>query len=176
MGKSWTKLLNSHSWEIAVGAAILFFLFLSLFYKPISKWLQGKEDFAVGRHVWDRKSIPIARKNETRCREIFESLYQRPFPSVRPAFLKRANGYALELDGYNKDLKLAFEYQGVQHYKFSPRFHRSEKDFTDQVERDRDKRLLCQKAGVTVLEIPYSIRYEKLESYIREQLRNRGLM
>jgi hypothetical protein len=159
---------------------VLFFLLLMLFHKQINKFLVDKEDFFVGeKRLWDKRygsAAPIPKKNETRCREIFESIFQRPFPSVRPDFLKRANGYALELDGYNRDLKLGFEYQGSQHYGFNTRFHRSEKDYQDQVVRDQAKRDLCQKAGVTLIEISYKVPYQKLDSYIREQLRNRKLL
>jgi len=110
------------------------------------------------------------KKNEKRCREIFENIFGLPFPSVRPSFLKRENGNRLELDGYNEKLKLAFEYNGVQHYKFSPRFHLSANDFRDQIERDRDKRIMCEKEGVTLIEIPYTVKYNDLEGYIKSRL------
>ena len=177
MVSKWIKFIKKHYYELMIASAILFFFILIFFYKPISKWLKGKEDFFVSKpRIMAKKYPQILKKNETRCREIFESIFQRPFPSVRPAFLKRQNGYALELDGYNKDLKLAFEYQGIQHYKYWPRFHKSMKDYEDQVKRDVDKRTMCQKNGIRVIEIPYTVKYEKLESYIREQLRNKGLI
>jgi hypothetical protein len=80
------------------------------------------------------------------------------------------------LDGYNKDLKLAFEYNGVQHYKFSPKFHKSMKDFEDQIKRDSDKKIMCKKANVTLIEIPYTVVYKNLDTYIKKELRNRGLI
>lgn len=179
--KKWISLIMDKRWELMVGLSILFFLVLIIFYKPISAWLRDKEEFNFfARHTWDRsdkRGAPIKKKNETRCREIMESIFQRPFPSVRPSFLKRSNGYALELDGYNKDLKLAFEYQGVQHYKYSPdRFHKSIKDYEEQVQRDNDKRHLCKKAGITVVYIPYTVKYQNLESYIRKELRDLGII
>ena len=177
MSSDWIKFVKNYRWEIMVCLSILFFIILMIFHKSINKWLKDKEDFMIGngkKIIIGGGSGGILKKNESRCRQIFELIFRRPFQSVRPAFLKRSNGYSLELDGYNSDLKLAFEYQGVQHYKYSPRFHKSEKDFADQLKRDQDKRAMCAKAGVKVIEIPYIIKYEKLEGYIRNELRNLG--
>src|SRR5665213_2203594 len=95
--KSWITLIKDNFFAVSVGVAIIFFIILYLFYKPISAWLKGKKDFSLGRQS-QIKARPITKKNETKCRDIFESIFQRPFLSVRPNFLKRANGYALELD------------------------------------------------------------------------------
>jgi len=76
-------------------------------------------------------------KNERECKEIIE----RYFPKRRPKFLK-----GLELDGFNKESKLVFEYNGMQHYKYIPFFHRNGiQDFYDQQERDKNKLELCIK-------------------------------
>ena len=46
----------------------------------------------------------------TSCREILESIYSVPFKPCRPNFLKNPKtGRNLELDGYNEELKIAFE-------------------------------------------------------------------
>ena len=68
-----------------------------------------------------RKTIP--KKHETRCRIILENLFKSPFISIRPDFLKYPKtGKNLELDMYNEDLKLALEYDGVHHRKFTEFF------------------------------------------------------
>jgi hypothetical protein len=185
-GNSWFKFFKNHLWEIGVILALIFFFIIFVFHKAISAWLKDKEEFGVfqgqgHKYLHQGKtppaaSIPATKKNEARCRQVFEDIFQRPFPTVRPSFLKRGNGRALELDGYNKDLKLAFEYQGIQHYKYSPWFHRSVKDYESQVQRDREKREMCKRANVTVIEIPHTVKYDKLDSYIRTELRKRGLI
>ena len=62
-------------------------------------------------------------KNEQECRTIIEKIYHpHKFPKKRPSFLKtpeHSNG--LELDGYNQKLRLAFEYDGRQHFR--PNYH-----------------------------------------------------
>ena len=51
----------------------------------------------------------------------------------------------LELDGYNHKLRLAFEYNGYQHYDYPNVFHKTREEFYKQRERDRLKAELCKK-------------------------------
>ena len=167
------KWIKNNRFTIAVCLAILFFICILIFNNRINKALQNKQDFTIPlsyrKQEHDKRHI-ISKKYETRCRQIFESIFRRSFPSVRPAFLKRSNGKCLELDGYNNELKLGFEYQGRQHYQFSTMFHRTMDDFYQQKQRDIDKREMCRRSGVTVIEIPYTVKYEKLEDYIKNAL------
>lgn len=80
----------------------------------------------------------------------------------------------LELDGYNPELKLAFEYQGIQHFQRVLHFHREEGQFEAQVARDARKRELCKNAGVALLEIPYKIKFCNLRTTVREMLTDLG--
>ena len=90
-------------------------------------------------------------RSEQLCREIFEEHYNAKFPNVRPKFLK-----GLELDGYNEELNIAFEYNGKQHYKYVPYFHRNgEQDFIEQQERDRMKYRICANKNIKLILIPY---------------------
>ena len=57
-------------------------------------------------------------KNEEYCREIFEDITGKKFPKERPDWLVNdKTGKKLELDGYCEELKLAFEYDGKQHFE-----------------------------------------------------------
>lgn len=124
------------------------------------------------RGAWDAVYKPkkIYKKNETRCRMILEDLFRAPFPSVRPDFLKYKTGKNLELDGYNEELGLAFEYQGVQHRKYCPgMFHRSYSDFVGQQERDAFKKRVCEEQGIHVLYVPDTVAYDDLFAYVKGQ-------
>lgn len=111
-------------------------------------------------------------KSEGQCRKIFEKIFGRKFPSVRPDFLKNpTTGYNLELDGYCESLKLAFEYDGEQHAKFNKRFHKNSNDFIYQVAKDDFKTKKCQTLGITLLRIPHYIHPSSLEDYIKRELR-----
>jgi hypothetical protein len=90
-------------------------------------------------------------KNQTNCLKIIQQITQKKFRQSKPKFL---NG--LELDGYNSELKLAIEYNGEQHYRYHPFFHRNEQsNFAKQQERDKLKFELCIQNGVYLIIVPY---------------------
>lgn len=116
-------------------------------------------------------------KSEERCREIFEGLFDKPFPSIRPDWLKSPQtGMNLELDGFCPDIPtfmgqgLAFEYDGQQHARYTPRFHASPKNFVSQCKRDIWKDKTCRERGVLVIRIPHHVRYEDLDMFIVTEL------
>src|SRR6185369_15679749 len=97
-------------------------------------------------HLWER---PITKrydwcplcphsKGERTSRYIFEDLLRKKFPFRAPKFL---NG--LQLDGYNEELQLAFEFNGKQHYALNPMFHKSGQDLYEQ-----RKRNICKEQGI----------------------------
>lgn len=112
-------------------------------------------------------------KSENRCKVIFEKIFNKKFPSIRPDFLKNPiTGLNLELDGYCEELKLAFEYQGAQHSKYIPHFHRTgPQEFMYQVKKDEYKAKLCKLRGIDLIHIPHYIHYDKLEEYILRTLK-----
>jgi hypothetical protein len=111
-------------------------------------------------------------KTEHKCRIIMEKIYKRPFPSIRPDFLRSpTTNKNLELDCYNKDLKIAVEYNGRQHYAYTPHFHKSKTDFYSQVHRDDWKRKKCKELGIKLIEVPYWIVDVNLEDFIRKELK-----
>lgn len=93
-------------------------------------------------------------KNEQECREAFEALTEKSFPKSKPEWLQ-----GLELDGYCPELRIAFEYQGRQHYKVIPHWHSNGKaDLEAQQARDAKKVRLCDENWVTLVVIPHTIR------------------
>ena len=111
-------------------------------------------------------------KSEPLCRKIFEELLGTPFPKMRPKWLQWI--CPLELDGYNEEKKLAFEYQGVQHEKYDPHFHRNgPDDFKDQVDRDNFKAKKCEERGILLFIIPSTFNYKnprKMREFISKCL------
>jgi hypothetical protein len=127
------------------------------------------------KYLKEKKGKPHKKvyKHEERCREILEKIFNRKFPSVRPDFLKNpATGYNLELDGYCPELKIAFEYDGTQHSKYNEHFHRGDpKQYAYQVAKDEYKTKKCKLENITLIRIPSFIHYDKLEEYIKRELR-----
>jgi hypothetical protein len=65
-------------------------------------------------------------------------------------------------------LSIAFEYNGEQHYHFSGHYGSE----IPQQNRDAEKRLICQKAEITLIEIPYwwDMKVESLLATVRSIL------
>jgi thiol-disulfide isomerase/thioredoxin len=115
-------------------------------------------------HQWKARPVDIkgghwcpncsSRKSEQICRAYFEALFEAEFPTVRPAWLTNDNNNYLELDGFNSQLKIAFEHQGRHHYEFDGFYHKTKAQFLDQQKNDDIKRQICQKHGILLIEIP----------------------
>lgn len=77
----------------------------------------------------------------------------------------------MELDCYNEELRLAVEYNGKQHYVYDkqrPAFGMKEADFDKMVKRDKLKKQLCEKHGVRLIVVPYTVR--DIPTYIDNKL------
>jgi hypothetical protein len=114
--------------------------------------------------------------NEERCRRIFKALLKKEFKSIRPNWLRYPlTGKNLELDGYNEELKVGFEYQGQQHYKFCKHVHATQEDFEAQQARDEWKAEKCKELGITLIAIPYTVKFYMLQKFIYTKLKEHGL-
>ena len=114
-------------------------------------------------------------KHEERVRELLEDYFDDYFPTCRPKFLRNPKtGRCLELDGYNARLNLAFEYQGVQHRKYTPKFHSSPEAFEEQVYRDRIKKEILRNLEIDLIEIPDTVKYDDLKYYLMSSLAAKG--
>jgi len=103
--------------------------------------------------------------SERLCRATFEALFHKPFPTLRPKWLTSGKG-RLELDGYNEELRIAFEYQGMQHYQ-QCYFSKTKDDLKKRQEADKRKKELCRLNNILLLEIPCKIPTLRIESYIK---------
>jgi len=103
-------------------------------------------------------------KSERRCREIFELIYNKSFPLYS---FKNEYGQKFIWDGYNEELKIAFEYDGYQHYHYPNAFHKTEDDFLLQQISDHYKEKYAKENGITLYVIPYTENND-LEEYIME--------
>lgn len=71
----------------------------------------------------------------------------------RPIWCLGEKGERLELDFMIESLKVAIEVQGAQHYVYTPYFHKSPYEFSEQVRRDRDKKQRCEEYGFILFEV-----------------------
>jgi hypothetical protein len=188
--------LKKHLFEILVILSIIFILLIGIYriifgyngtwadhYYYVSPKTEDLDQKLTEKYRREKQnSEPSSWKNgkdsngEIRTRRYLENRFKKPFSKTRPDFLLNqvtGSKYNLEFDCYNEELKLAVEYNGIQHYKFVPFFHRNKEAFYNQKYRDELKRIKCRDLGITLVEIPYS-EEKRLEEYLAEQLRTIG--
>jgi hypothetical protein len=104
-------------------------------------------------------------KGESLSREIIEKITGLNFLKSKPTWLKYPlTGRILELDGYNENLKIAFEYDGPQHSE--PMYGLV--NLKKCISRDLAKNKLCKKNKVHLIRISYKIK--DIEKYIEKKL------
>lgn len=107
-------------------------------------------------------------------RKFFEVGFGKKFFRYRPEWLINEKGNRLELDGYNEELKIAFEYNGEQHAKEFPWFH-THKRFVECVSNDKIKRFLCKKRGVTLIVVDHKISFKDISAFIYDKCVKLGI-
>jgi hypothetical protein len=189
-------LWENYGFEGLVVCAFAFIIFYSIY-----NWLKGRNgswstkqyfDYNIGNNkqknsYFNANSnaspfVPNSNsfgdsKGEVECRRVLEHIFNRPFNKARPDFLRNevtGNNFNLELDCFNEELKLAIEYNGIQHYKFTPYFHKNNEHFLNQKYRDYMKRTLCKDAGITLIEVPYTIRIPKIYDFLKLEIVKNG--
>jgi hypothetical protein len=135
-------------------------------------------------HIWEA-SLPNVKKatwcpicsqgrNERFCRAFFEIIFERKFPKVRPKWLISSRGHRMELDGYCEELRLAFEYQGRQHYEYKHHFYK-DSSFDQRKKDDERKRTICKENGIVLIEVPYIVDLEDMHRFIIEECKKRDI-
>lgn len=179
----WKK----YDFEIIIGLSLVVILIM-IFIRLGKKGTWQDKIFLPGKHGRKNKEVftdttaetpkpSTDSKGETECRRALEEIFGKNFKKDRPDFLRNpvtANGekgYNLELDCYNSELKIACEYQGVQHYKYTPYFHRTKEAFQNQKYKDYIKRDLCRKNGIFLIEVPYTVKIEDIKKFLVEQMK-----
>jgi len=128
------------------------------------KWTARPDNIRQGKWCPNCASF----KSERKVRFLFEQLTGFSFVKTRKILTN-----LLELDGYCHDLKVAFEYQGRQHYEFLPKFYyKTQSDFAKLQFNDKKKIEQCQQLGIELIIIPYFENSSdiNLEKFIRRHL------
>ncbi len=128
------------------------------------RWMARPDNIRQGKWCPNCASF----KSERKTRFIFEQLTGFSFIKTRKIL---SDG--LELDGYCHELKLAFEYQGQQHYEFLPKFYyKTRRDLEKLQLNDKKKKEECIQLGIKLVEIPYfeNTSDVNLEMFIKQNL------
>ncbi|MEJ2252169.1 MAG: hypothetical protein P8Y70_11860, partial [Candidatus Lokiarchaeota archaeon] len=131
------------------------------------KWWCGKRDHEpwIAKYNWIQQGSWCPQcsnsKGENICRWYFEKIFKKTFPTTQLSDLFDDYNGRLHLDGYAEILinrviyKVAFEFNGQQHYEFPNFFHKSLEEFKAQVQNDKIKKQLCKDANMILIEVPY---------------------
>jgi hypothetical protein len=139
----------------------------TLFELPFTPRKSSAESHKV---AWGLESTNSS-KGEQECKRVIEEITQKHFIKHRPDFLKNEiTGKNLELDCYNDELKLAIEYNGIQHYEYTPVFHKNKDSFYNTKYRDKMKETLCHENGVKLIVVPYTVKLQDIKRYIQDRL------
>jgi hypothetical protein len=100
---------------------------------------------------------------ETRTRKIFKQLFGLDFNKIRikDVLIRQRIHGRLEYDGYatfyiaGRNVKVAFEYNGEQHYLYPNGFHNSYNQWLTVLSNDEQKVLLSQANDIILITIPY---------------------
>jgi hypothetical protein len=184
--------VNDRAFELTVVGSVIVILLIGIY-----KWIYGGENSGsyTTKKYWELLPIkevevynPSAAdmlpasdldtgngdsKGEVECRRVLEELFKKPFPKSRPNFLNNpvtGGKYNLELDCANHELKIACEYNGIQHYKYTPYFHKNKEQFQLQQYRDDMKRRICKEQGYTLVEVPYTTKITDIDNFIKTEL------
>ena len=120
---------------------------------------------AFSKQTFEATAQDEFRGCEAYTRQIFEHAFGVEFKKTRPKWLE-----GLELDGYNPDIKTAFEYDGEHHVVYPNWFHKTEAEFKQLQENDRKKDALCRANGVKLYRIPHQVKFKALPDFIGKLL------
>jgi hypothetical protein len=113
---------------------------------------------------------------EQYLRELFFFMFHAPFMRTRKlSWLMNRSRKAMELDGYNPELALAFEHNGQQHYEIDGYLTTRQDQLTKRYADDEDKVRLCRENGVTLIVVPFSVPLKVVQTYVLGELTKAGV-
>jgi len=163
---------------IVIGFSFIVICYL-IFKYVISDWIDNdNKDLVVSLLTQKKKRYaPKESKGEMMCRDFATQLFGKPFIKIRPDFLRNdQTGHNLELDIYNDELKLAIEYNGIQHYKYIPHFHKNEEAFKAQQYRDKLKEERCRQNGIKLIIVPYTVKHHDIADYLYNEAKKLNIV
>jgi len=103
---------------------------------------------------------------ENHIRDILSDIHGKPFTKTRSLRWLNDDGTLLELDGYNEELNIAFEYQGEQHYKLTYYNEYDSVKLLNIQRKDALKIKLCKENGVKLIIVSCEMQLSKYNEYL----------
>lgn len=167
---------ENHGFEILFGISVIIIIILALFRIGKKGSYSSSYIYTPSKKI-NKRATPTESKGERKCRETLQNIFGVSFPKARPNFLNNpvtGGRFNLELDCFNSEYRLAVEYSGIQHYKYTPYFHKNKEAFLNQKYRDDMKARICRENRINLIVVPYTIKNENIPSYLVKELRKYG--
>jgi phage/plasmid-associated DNA primase len=136
------------------------------------KTIKGKTHRSVfmGYNILTKSLKDTSSISELRFKSEIEKYTGLVFEKSYPKWLiNTITGAQMEIDLYNESQNIAIEYNGYQHYEFPNKFHKTIKEFNDQISRDILKEKLCIEHGIKFIKIKSNDSIcEEIEQYKRQ--------
>lgn len=132
----------------------------------------------IKRGVWSK--YEIFNLSEEKCRQCIEFIFGQEFPNVWGMIKNPKTNRNMQFDGYNKNLKIAFEYQGEQHYSWENCIGKTEEkkkqNFIKNVKNDEIKLNISKKANIKLIRIKYFEKYKEDREYLEHVIKELKLL
>lgn len=152
---------------------------LSSFHRDNTKrdGRRGSCILCIKQRTKSKQNVKSYNNKELFCKKSIESKFPGyVFEKVRLGnFINPETGRALELDLYCRELNMALEYNGRQHYEYVEFFHSQMEEFEKQKVRDLIKEGYCDIFGINLIEIPNLQTYEEIDDYITKALEAKNI-
>jgi hypothetical protein len=109
----------------------------------------------------------LERRFKTEIENYTGLIFEKAYPKW---LINNITGAQMEIDLYNKIKNIAIEYNGYQHYEFPNVFHKSRKEFNDQVTRDILKEQLCIARGMKFIKIKWNTSVDEEIKQYKQQI------
>lgn len=107
---------------------------------------------------------------ESKFKEELEAITGYKFTKIRPNWLLNDNNNKMEIDGFNPELKMGFEYQGRQHFEFIPLWHKTQEAFEKQIKSDELKYKILNDLGIKMFYPNFKLKPIEYKKYIQDTL------
>ncbi len=126
---------------------------------------KGHQWSATYNNIKQGKGCPECAEGryEEICRWYFEKIFKKKFNKIKLSKLIPYYNGQMHLDGFTivriaeNQIKLAFEFNGIQHDEFPNFFHKTYQDFLEQQRYDNEKKELCEDNGIILIVFPQKI-------------------
>lgn len=123
---------------------------------------------AFNNMLYQNQGCPICIRgiSEELCRYVLENIYNDKFDKTTFKY----KNHTLELDGHNNEHKIAFEYNGRQHYELTT-MTKTKESLKYRKYLDNLKTEYCKEVGISLIIIPYTISNDEISQFICDKLK-----